>query len=159
MFGYRNNVSQNKGYMDRWSILDPTYVLYNGYCLWLTVSSLFFSYSVPQERNTQRYFSLKMAEWKLLMFHIYPCQKAQREGSLSDRPSGYSTVKHDSLWTLCCNSKSIHCRAKRGPPSTAGRGNLEESQIKQKTEDRKPGRGTDRDVCTFRYPQSHESKR
>lgn len=48
-------------------------------------------------RAAQRYFSLKIAEWRLSTLHISSCQKAQRKkGHYLDGPLDRSTVKHDS---------------------------------------------------------------
>lgn len=49
-----------------------------------------------KRRDTQRNFSLKIAEWRLSMLHISPVRKHGEKGHYLNGLLDCSTVKHDS---------------------------------------------------------------
>lgn len=88
----------------------------------------------------QRYLSLKMAEWRILMFHISPVRKHREKGHYLTGLLDRSTVKHDS-WTVYSNYKSIRCWAKKGLTSSAGRSNLRRRRWNQGKNEQKEEEG------------------
>lgn len=63
-----------------------------------------------KRRDTQRYFSLKTAEWRLSMLHISLVRKHREKGHYLNGPLDRSAVKHDSymdtVWKLQIDSLS-----------------------------------------------------